>query len=159
MATSVLSRADRDELVKLIRTNAKTEEDEVLGENPNLIQDIEDKARKMAIFALGINKELTQYDKLEKQIAELEKARDELEGRIRKRLPRRTSHYHDACPDHMSICEAINALTAKTRAAAEARIPAGKRLQQIEKKLQAKLAALSACTKRDEVKDSGCLDW
>jgi hypothetical protein len=156
-----ISKSERDDLLKQAALRRDAAMSTLETNFPDWERKVEERARKLAIGHLGIEKELVELDKLRRQALAAQKKVQEAELAIRNKLPKKEgdSRYHDdddldACGVRMGVCEALNVYTEKFMGKARQDFEAGAYADRIEAKyLNDRQAILRADTRADLPKD------
>ena len=159
---AALSTKERDAIRITIFNRYDVEVAEIEGtvKNAKWKEEVQTDARKRAIATLGIVKELTRIEQIEKEIEKLTAERTALEEKAEKKLPKQKSNYKNSCPTNMSICAAINMYANKFEVGeSEEKHPVGKKILALRKKKIEKIKALEKSTTREDAIKNGCFDW
>jgi hypothetical protein len=156
-----ITKSERDDLLKQVALRRDAALNALETSYPDWREKVRERARKLAIGHLGIEKELIELDKLRRQALAAQKKVQEAELTIRNKLPKKESdsRYHDdddldACGVRMGVCEALNVYTEKFMGRARQDFEAGAAADRIKTRyLNDRQAVLKAETRADLPKD------
>lgn len=130
----------------------------LIGADPTFENRIAERTRKVVVGKLKIDKSLTEIEKIDHQIAALERKKELLVEKVESTLPRsdsssrrRSQHEYDVCERRQSICEAINRLMEKALADVRAKDTTGQKLLKLDQLEHELILKLHQCSDREQV--------
>lgn len=149
-----ISKTERDDLLNQLKLRKDRALAKVASENPEWERQVKERAQKLAIGHLKIERELKELDAIRKEIDGLRQREKGVEKQIAKKLPRKDKGRYDeddACRPPMDLCEAMNVLTDRFYVKAKASNPQGKKADAIEDQYLNDRASVMRAVTRDQL--------
>ncbi len=146
-----LSQQERHEIQGVINDHKDSCIREIDAIDPEWRRRVEERKNKVAIGQLKVEKEVLELNTLEEQIRALQAKRDEIELRIRKKMPLEPRSGRGGCPDRQSLCEAVAGVCRAIHNAEMKKDASGKVVLGYEESCRVRFAKLAACATREDV--------
>src|SRR3990167_7189910 len=153
-----MSKDERLEILGILKTRHQTAIDAINAADPGWRKSCSDKANKLAIGRLKIEKEVTELETVEEDIRKLEAKREELEAKIHKKMPLNERDKYDSCPTPKHLCEAVGEIVEEVMDSVLANDLAGKKSLAADEDFNTRRELLALCSTREDLVEKKVLE-
>ena len=151
MTVKPLSKDERFEIQKLLKTKLDEKLKQLDADDPGWQKRVEDQKNKIAIGRLRIEKDFVELKELETEITLLTQKHAEIELRIRKKLPLEERGRYGGCSTNKDMCDSISEICSEVHNSVMKKDQTGKLALKVTEDYNQMLALFYTCTTREDV--------